>query len=1627
MQRFLIGVFLFLFSTLGIQAQTFNWGLSAGNAGVDFTNEVATDAQGNVYSLITYIGSLTIDSAGTPKLIGNYGNKDVAVIKYNCNKVFQWVIRIGGVNNEGGLFNSHGLAVDTSGNVYIHTTIGGTANITSANGTNLVRNTFGSSDAILIKANNSGIVSWITQMGGTSLDESGDLVIDRLQNVYVTGYFSNTAAFTQTSGGNATSFSFGSNDIYIAKYSPAGLRQYVNRGGGNLNDVANGIDVDSTGAIYICGNWGCCGNSFANFGNNINNTGNWGAYVAKALPDGTWSWGVSAGASVTEAFSSVVVDDINDKVYAFGHFNGNSTLTSRPPGAAINITTNGGNDLMAVCYNLNGSLQWARTMGGSGDELGYGVALDPERNPIFVGEIKSTTSFGGTPLTPTGSTSAFYAKYTQFNTFIDAQKIAAPSFSSAWDVHVSSSGLTYLSGFFRDSIVLGTDVIRSNGNEDGFLVRIQNPDTTRIFASVTNLDCTGDTSYLTVLNKKIGTFNWYRNDTLFAATNGNTISTSIPGTYKVISTSDCSPPSTSNAIVIVRSPYYTAPRLSDINVCVGDSAQLNASGATTYSWLPNTAISNTAISNPFVTPTANTTYFLTSTSNGCTSNDTILVTINTNCCLTCTTPYRLNRGVVACYPFTGNANDESGFGNNAQVFNATLAQDRFNVNNRAYQFNGFNSYLEVPNSSSLQSPTTNMSFTFWARVTNWNFNAGVQFNPILSKSNNTADAQYRAMLRNNGAYAMVNTKSFSGTAGSVTNVNTWYFFAITVSNDTLYYYRNGVLLGTVTGPVPYVLNNTTPLRIGRNDVNLNSFFSGRLDEVRVYARTLNQTEVTDLYNLSNISGLPVINAGIDKFICDKDSVQLTTTGSNGTWMWRPIYNLSNDTARSPRAWPDTSNNYVVEVNFSGCKNYDTVRVNVVTYVPDLGTDRSVCLGDSARLIVSGGGTSFNWTPNYRISPTNNDTVFVFPTVDTSYIVIATLGICTRRDTIRITVTTPTLDAGLDKNICEGDTARFTVTSNGIVNWSPGTFLNDSVGTNIYSLPTTNITYYVSGNYLGCIARDTVSVSIASLPVDAGLNQIICLGDTVQLQASGATNYIWIPSQNISDSSISNPFVWPITPTYYYAISYNQFCSRYDSVFIDVKQAKANAGIDKSICLGDSVAMTATALGTHIWSPTLGLKDTTLTTYAKPTVTTLYVLKATNSVCDAYDTVRVTVANFSINAGTNKSICKGDSVQLQATGAVKYNWLPLYNISDTGVANPWVKPLGPTNYFVFATNGICYRVDTVFVDVTTFVASAGADTSMCEGLWVALNASGGQSYEWLNLVNISNRYIANPNVTPPGTQDYFVKISDGGNCVIYDTVNVVVNKFPGVDAGPSYKYCPGESETLFGSVTNYTRIEWFPALGLNDKLLLQPIVTAPVTTTYTLAAWNGVCYNEAKTLVEVNPPVVASFTADPVNGLAPLAVNFTNSSSNGYFSDWDFGEIGANSSERNPSYTYLNDGIYTVILVASDSLGCTDTSSAKITVTSVEAIFAPTAFTPDGNGLNDVFAFKYNPSRFEIVEMTIFNRWGVQVFATKMPGGTWWDGKINGVPEPPGIFTYVGYAKDKKGKAYELNGTISLIR
>jgi hypothetical protein len=211
----------------------------------------------------------------------------------------------------------------------------------------------------------------------------------------------------------------------------------------------------------------------------------------------------------------------------------------------------------------------------------------------------------------------------------------------------------------------------------------------------------------------------------------------------------------------------------------------------------------------------------------------------------------LASGLVACYPFTGNADDGSGNGNHGTVNGAVLTTDRFGNGNSAYGFDGANDYIAIP-VDKLTNPV--YTFSFWAKP------ASIPASPdsyaILSIGGPGADQGI--LLSNNyvggsTGWAMVSyhtdgTLVPSNSVGALPDVNTWYHIVQTRSANAASLYVNGVLIGTrpTNGKTAGYKPSGPGATIGSRS-NLIQFFHGEIDDLRLYNRALSAEEVQALY------------------------------------------------------------------------------------------------------------------------------------------------------------------------------------------------------------------------------------------------------------------------------------------------------------------------------------------------------------------------------------------------------------------------------------------------------------------------------------------------------------------------------------------------------------------------------------------------------------------------------------------------------------------------------------------------------------------------------------------------------------------------------------------------------------
>lgn len=216
-----------------------------------------------------------------------------------------------------------------------------------------------------------------------------------------------------------------------------------------------------------------------------------------------------------------------------------------------------------------------------------------------------------------------------------------------------------------------------------------------------------------------------------------------------------------------------------------------------------------------------------------------------------------DESLVAFYPFNGNANDESGYENNAEVYGAVLTTDKHGNENSAYEFDGSSSYISIPNSESLQSPTTELTQVAWINIYSWSLVAA-EFGPILMKSNSSGNSfQYRMSVGPSGVNTAIGNWENAVTIMDTLVFEEWYMIASSLKNDTVRQYVNGVFIGEgVLGGMMYA--DEFPLEIGRDVPGGMEFFHGKIDDIYIYNRALDSTEINNLY--LGISGTQEFNS-----------------------------------------------------------------------------------------------------------------------------------------------------------------------------------------------------------------------------------------------------------------------------------------------------------------------------------------------------------------------------------------------------------------------------------------------------------------------------------------------------------------------------------------------------------------------------------------------------------------------------------------------------------------------------------------------------------------------------------------------------------------------------------------------
>ncbi|MDH7514303.1 MAG: SBBP repeat-containing protein [Bacteroidota bacterium] len=1192
--------------------------------------------------------------------------------------------------------------------------------------------------------------------------------------------------------------------------------------GGSNGDRITSVTTDAGGNVIVCGFTYSTNLPVTAGAVQSINAGSLDAFVVKFNSSGTRLWATYYGGTGNDAATSVAVAGNGNIIVA-----GETNSTSFPTTAGAFQEQNGGMyDGFLLCFDALGSLQWATYLGGGADDNAYAVATDRSGNILVTG-VTTSANF---PVTPgayqtviAGVGDAFVAKFSGTGTQIWTTYYGGMMGDVARAVGCDSSGNVYFAGNTNSTnfpVSVGCLQNTQAGQGDAFLVKLAS-DGTRLWATYYG-GSAFDIAHGLAVDK-------FQRPVMV----GRTESANFPvaNAFRPYLMSG------QEAFLCVFSP--TGAR--EWATFYGGNQDEYASGVSTdfhgnIAFTGQTASTNFPVTQDAIQPSKNG------------STDAFIVKFNPQ------------GGRIWSTFFGGNGDDAA---------NAIMAQYSGNV-----VFGGWTSSTDFPVLSAVQNVNGGTVDGFITKI--------CDVKPLITASGPTnlcpggrvvldAGPGYTSYLWSTlettrtitvdttGSYAVRVTDGIGchGVSDTV-RVNVASPLFADAGRDTAICRGSGVRIGG------QAVGGARPLRyIWRPNTTLDDSTSATPLAFPAVTTTYHLT-ITDAYNCTAtdsvtvfVFALPILHAGPDTMICRGGSVAIGHSASGGTppytYAWNPPSGLSSTTDSVTIASPPVSTRYTVTVtDANGCSTVDSVLVMVNRVIADAGTDRVLCAGDTVRL---GGGGNFGigplqytWSPAIGLSQTNVARPLAFPLSTTKYtLVVRDSQGCSDTDQVNVSVYTSfTALAGPDIHLCKGssdvigDTAVCGIPPYSF-RWFPATGLSDTTAMRPTASPTTTCTYVLTvTDAASNTVSDTVVVYVENTPVvSAGVDSLICSGDSVQIGsvATGGTppyTYFWTPAQGLSDPLIARPYAKPQVTTTYTVVARDAYgCSGIDSVTISIVDFTVHAGDDRSICLGDSIQLSATVGSnqagpfTYLWQPSTGLTDPTIMNpKASPQSTTVYVLTVKNlKGCTASDTITVVVNQPPVaEAGTDQIVCRNELTQIgdTATGGkppYKYEWTPLkYFVGSNRVARPLVRPLEPTRYYVTVTdaNG-CKSVDSVFIALLPWPRLKDTrDISICRGdsVQIGSNATGGTppyTYKWSPVGGLSDSTAPRTWARPFFPTTYTLTVTDANGCVETDDVrvDVIAPPMPIIRASGPLTFCEYDSVVLsIDSARLYSGYLWY---------------------------------------------------------------------------------------------------------------------------------------------------------------------------------------------------------------------------
>ena len=759
---------------------------------------------------------------------------------------------------------------------------------------------------------------------------------------------------------------------------------------------------------------------------------------------------------------------------------------------------------------------------------------------------------------------------------------------------------------------------------------------------------------------------------------------------------------------------------------------------------------------------------------------------------------------------------------------------------------------------------------------------------------------------------------------------------------------------------------------------------------------------------------------------------------------------------------NATGNYILTiVNSSGCTS--TVSVNVPqNNTPPVSSASSsgsiTCVSSS--VLLSGGpssGVNYNWSGPSFSSGTTSQNATATSAGTYTLLVTNTINGCTSISTTNVSNNTalPLSTASSAGSVtCVSTTINLSSSPSGMnYVWtapggssiSSGSTSQSAIGSGS-GIYTVNITDPLNG----CSKTATVNApQNTTLPISAAATSgsITCVTNSVSLSSSpSGMTYVWSAPGGSSISSGSNSQNAIGSGSGVYTVNITDpinGCSKTATVIanqnlvIPVSSASTSGTIT---CATTTINLASTPSGlNYLWIASGGSSISSGSTSQNAigngqgtyTVTVTDPINGCSS-SSAVSSINNNSLPVTSASATGSITCTTNTVNLSSTlGGMSYTWIPpVGSTIISGVNSQTAIGQGAGVYSITVLNSStgCSVIATATVlsnsALPTLSVTSTSTLITCLSPTIGLTASSSNTntISWITPTGTST----NP-VTAFVAGNYIVSITDAiSGCTSTQTISVIGTTVAPTAIVAASSIMPCGTSTLVmaatSSQTSGVTYLWTGPNVVSGSASQNP--TIGMTGLYTVVVTDTLTSCSSSATVSVNQgSISAAFSADPLSGIPPLSVNFTDLSLGAIGYSWDFGN-GTVSTIQNPNTIYPNTGTFNVMLIITSGT-CSDTAYTTIIVNDGFSLEIPNVFTPNNDGINDLFTIK--STGVKEISMQIFNRWGEKMFEFTGPKAAWDGINSNGAKVSDGTYFYFVKATGFDHKEFEKNGTVNLFR